>query len=163
MTSHLFSPRTITPAPEENPSRVMSGNVLCPGLLVESVGADRQGRLRTGAFKAKQDTLGCLLPRLQPRACPDSSRFQSRPAHLTVGMTLLNASLFEQVDSTFPRVLSSEHSGGFCSLTKRRRLNATGLQKSTRRRGRAGAEASCGYIWVACCSLSTCQSRFPQR
>lgn len=37
-----------------------------------------------------------------PRACPDSSPFQSRLVHLTVGMTLLNASLFEQVDSTFP-------------------------------------------------------------
>lgn len=34
------------------------GKVLCSGLLVESVGADRQDHLRTGAFKIKQDTLG---------------------------------------------------------------------------------------------------------
>lgn len=34
------------------------GKVLCSGLLVGSVGADRQDHLRTGAFKIKQDTLG---------------------------------------------------------------------------------------------------------
>lgn len=50
-----------------------------------------------------------------PRACPDSSHFQSRLAHLAVGMTLLNASLFEQVDSTFP---VCSHSGSFSHLLR---------------------------------------------
>lgn len=68
-----------------------------------------------------------------PRACPDSSHFQSRLAHLAVGMTLLNASLFEQVDSTFPCVLSFEHSGSFSRLlrdagwTHETRTSKTGL------------------------------------
>lgn len=43
---------------EENPNRVMTGMLLCSGLLVESVGADRQDHLRTGALEIKQDTLG---------------------------------------------------------------------------------------------------------
>lgn len=47
-----------------------------------------------------------------PRACPDSSHFQSRLAHLSVGMTLLSPSLFEQVDSTFSE-LCVEHSAAF--------------------------------------------------
>lgn len=58
MTSHLFSPHTIIPAPEENSQQANDWKVLCSGLLVEPVGADRQGHLRTGAFKTKQDTLG---------------------------------------------------------------------------------------------------------
>lgn len=47
-----------------------------------------------------------------PRACPDSSLFQSPLAHLAVGMTLLKPSLFEQVDSTFS-VLYVGHSAAF--------------------------------------------------
>lgn len=47
-----------------------------------------------------------------PEACPDSSHFESSLAHLAVGMTLLNASLFEQVDSTFS-VLCIGHSAAF--------------------------------------------------
>ena len=37
--------------------RSNDGKVLCSGLLVESVRADRQDHLRTGALKIKQDTL----------------------------------------------------------------------------------------------------------
>lgn len=43
---------------EENPNRVMTGMLLCTGLLVESVGADRLDYLRRGALEIKQDTLG---------------------------------------------------------------------------------------------------------
>lgn len=63
----FFSPRLncLTPiltahnqGAEENPNRVVTGMLLCSDLLVESVGADRQDYLRTGALEIKQDTLG---------------------------------------------------------------------------------------------------------
>lgn len=134
-----------------------------------------------------------------PRACPDSSHFQSRLAHLAVGMTLLNASLFEQVDSTFP-VCSHWAFRQLFSFIKRRWLNArdsdfkTGLNPSpervfipqfevcinqrdklTQRCGQVDVDKSYCWalyislrcvltpcnIWVACCSHSTCQNRFP--